>query len=381
MAASNLFRKKALERLSSPERLDELMQVTSPVGWLALGGLGFGILAAIVWGIVGNISVKVDGKGILMRGGSVAEINTTLAGHVLEVRVQPGQTVAVGEVIATLDQPELRVRYENTKEELMAMSGHRFEQAQAQRQLQARYQARAADLRRKLENQRKLVERGLLTNSQLLQTQAELTATEESMARLRASSAGTSLQIEQVRARLKELEAQLAGLVVRSPYRGRVLEVMVNVGDLVRPGDRLVTLEDPNQPLKAILFVPAAEGKKVRPGMVANVSPSTVRPEEFGYIVGKVEELSEFPLTPEALKRILRNEQLAQELAGRSTPVRVTVELVPEPEAPSGFRWTSGKGPPSRVFPGTLCQGSVVVETKRPISYIIPLVKKATGLG
>lgn len=381
MAASNLFRKKALERLSSPERLDELMQVTSPVGWLALGGLGFGILAAIVWGIVGNISVKVDGKGILMRGGSVAEINATLAGHVLEVKVQPGQTVAVGEAIATLDQPELRVRYENTKEELMAMSRQGVEQAQAQRQLQTRYEARAADLRRKLENQRKLVQRGLLTNSQLLQTQAELTATEESMARLRASSAGTSLQIEQVRARLKELEAQLAGLVVRSPYRGRVLEVMVNVGDLVRPGDRLVTLEDPNQPLKAILFVPAAEGKKVRPGMVANVSPSTVRPEEFGYIVGKVEELSEFPLTPEALKRILRNEQLAQELAGRSTPVRVTVELVPEPEAPSGFRWTSGKGPFSHVFPGTLCQGSVVVETKRPISYIIPLVKKATGLG
>jgi len=59
----------------------------------------------------------------------------------------------------------------------------------------------------------------------------------------------------------------------------------------------------------------------------------------------------------------------------------VTVSLVPSPEAPSGFRWTSGKGPPTKVFPGTLCQGSVVVETKRPIAYIIPLVKKATGMG
>ncbi|MFN3414569.1 MAG: NHLP bacteriocin system secretion protein, partial [Thermoanaerobaculum sp.] len=74
--ASNLFRKKALERLSSPERLDELMQVTSPVGWLALGGLGFAILAAIVWGIIGSIAVKVDGKGILMRGGSVFEVTS-----------------------------------------------------------------------------------------------------------------------------------------------------------------------------------------------------------------------------------------------------------------------------------------------------------------
>lgn len=381
MAVSHLFRKKALERISSPERLDELMQVTSPVGWLALGGLGFGILAAILWGVLGSIAVKVEGKGILMRGGSVAEVNATLAGHVVAVKVEPGQVVEPGDVLLTLEQPELRVRYENTKEELAAMSGHGAEQAAAQRQLLARYQTRAAELRRKLENQRKLVERGLLTSSQLLQTQAELTATEESMANLRATSAGTSVQIEQVRARLKELEAQLAGLVVKSPYRGRVLEVMANVGDLVRPGDRLVTLEDPNQPLKAVLFIPAAEGKKILSGMTANVSPSTVKPEEFGYIVGRVEELSEFPLTPEALKRILRNEQLAQELAGRATPIRVTVELLPQPEAPSGFRWTSGTGPPTKVFPGTLCQGSVIVESKRPIAYIIPMVKKAAGIG
>lgn len=379
--ASNLFRKKALERLSSPERLDELMQVTSPVGWLALAGLGFAILAAILWGVIGSIAVKVDGKGILIRGGAVYEITATLAGHVVAVEVEPGETVHVGDVVLRLEQPELRVRYENTKEELAAISGHGAEQAAAQAQLLARYQARAAELRKKIESQRKLVERGLLTGSQLLQTQAELTATEESIANLRAASAGRSVQIEQVRARLRELEAQLSGLTLKSPYTGRVLEVTTNVGDLVQPGTRLVTLEDPAQPLKAVLFVPAAEGKKIQPGMPANISPSTVRPEEYGYIVGKVEELSEFPLTPEALKRILRNEQLAQELAGRATPIRVTVELAPQPDAPSGFRWTSGKGPPVKVFPGTLCQGSVVVETKRPIAYIIPLVKRATGAG
>ncbi|MGC8917588.1 MAG: NHLP bacteriocin system secretion protein [Thermoanaerobaculum sp.] len=309
------------------------------------------------------------------------EVSSTLAGHVMEVKVEPGQMVRAGDVVLRLDQPELRVRYENTKEELSAISGHGAEQAVAQAQLLSRYQARAAELRKKIENQRKLVERGLLTGSQLLQTQAELTATEESIANLRSASAGRSVQIEQVRARLKELEAQLAGLTVTSPYNGRVLEITANVGDLVQPGTRLVTLEDPSQPLKAVLFVPAAEGKKIAPGMSANVSPSTVRPEEYGYIVGQVEEVSEFPLTPEALKRILRNEQLAQELAGRATPIRVTVDLVPQGDAPSGFRWTSGKGPPVKVFPGTLCQGSVVVETKRPMAYIIPLVKRVAGAG
>ena len=36
MQSNPLFRPRALERLSSPERLDALMQVTSPKGWLAL---------------------------------------------------------------------------------------------------------------------------------------------------------------------------------------------------------------------------------------------------------------------------------------------------------------------------------------------------------
>ena len=35
-----LFRKKALAKLASPEQLDTLMQVTEPRGWLALGGIG-----------------------------------------------------------------------------------------------------------------------------------------------------------------------------------------------------------------------------------------------------------------------------------------------------------------------------------------------------
>ncbi len=381
MAGPSLFRKAALEKLSSPERLDELMRVTSPAGWLALAGLGFAIVCAVLWGIVGRIAVKVEGRGILLRGTSVLEITTAAPGQVLSVEVVPGAVVQWGDVVLRLDHPELRVRLANTQEELAAMSGHGAEQAASQRRLLARYQARAAELARKIEQQSKLVERGLLTSSQLMQTRAELTATEESIANLRAASAGTSVQIEQVRARLRELETQLASLVVRSPYAGRVLEVLVSPGDQVRPGERLVTLEDPSQPLKGVLFVPAAEGKKIQQGMVANVAPSTVKPEEYGFIVGRVEGVSEFPLTPEALTRILRNEKLAQELAGRATPIRVTVALERHPESPSGFRWTSGVGPPAHVASGTLCQGSVLVEAKRPIAYIIPMAKRAVGIS
>ena len=47
MDAQRLFRKAALEKLSSPERLDVMMKVTSPAAWLALAALGAILLVAI----------------------------------------------------------------------------------------------------------------------------------------------------------------------------------------------------------------------------------------------------------------------------------------------------------------------------------------------
>jgi HlyD family secretion protein len=47
MSQNPLFRKAAIDKLSSPERLDVLMEVTSPAGWVALWTLG-GVLVARV---------------------------------------------------------------------------------------------------------------------------------------------------------------------------------------------------------------------------------------------------------------------------------------------------------------------------------------------
>ena len=63
---SEIYRKAALERLSSPEELDSLMQVTTPKGWLALISLGGLILIALLWGIFGRIPTKVLGQGMIL---------------------------------------------------------------------------------------------------------------------------------------------------------------------------------------------------------------------------------------------------------------------------------------------------------------------------
>ena len=59
---SKLFRKVALDRLSSPEQLDMLMRVIKPKAWLALITLLSLILGATSWGWFGSLSDKIIAK-------------------------------------------------------------------------------------------------------------------------------------------------------------------------------------------------------------------------------------------------------------------------------------------------------------------------------
>ncbi|MGE5236823.1 MAG: NHLP bacteriocin system secretion protein [Acidobacteriota bacterium] len=380
MEGNKLFRKAALEKLSSPERLDVMMRVTSPGGWVALGGVGFILVAVIVWSVVGNIAIKVEGKGILIRGGAVLDVDSEGQGRVTQVLVKTGEVVKSGQVVAKLSQPDLALKIENIKEEIRALSGQGNEQRAAQSRLIGRYQQQAQELREKIANQQKMVERGLLTRSQLMDTQQQLTSTEQQIAQLQVTNAGMGNRVDDLRRQQRELESQLALTSdVTSPYDGRVLEVMVNPGDLIQAGTRVLSLEQSQGAIKAIIYIPAQDGKKVRPGMRAYVSPSTVQPAEYGFMIGEVSQVSEYPMTAEGLLRVLRNEKLVESLTGRTVPIEVQATLIPDPSTPSGFKWSSSKGPPTKVFSGTLCNASVQVETKRPIAYVLPIFKNAVG--
>ena len=64
---SNLFRKEALEQISSPEQLDQLMQVVNLKDWLPLVSIGFLVSVALLWSILGRIPVFVEAKGLLVQ--------------------------------------------------------------------------------------------------------------------------------------------------------------------------------------------------------------------------------------------------------------------------------------------------------------------------
>lgn len=74
---TDLFRQESLERLSSPERLDELMTIVNLRTWLPLGALGLLVGLGLIWSWIGRIPVTTSGRGLLVKddrasGGIVA---------------------------------------------------------------------------------------------------------------------------------------------------------------------------------------------------------------------------------------------------------------------------------------------------------------------
>jgi multidrug efflux pump subunit AcrA (membrane-fusion protein) len=97
-----LFRKSSLDRLASPEQLDQLMQVTTPRGWLAALGLASLMVVVLGWGILGSIPTTIPSQGIFIRGSGIQTVQGAASGQLTAIYVQPGDTIAPGQRIASI---------------------------------------------------------------------------------------------------------------------------------------------------------------------------------------------------------------------------------------------------------------------------------------
>jgi hypothetical protein len=90
-----LFRQAALEKLSSPEELDQLMQVTTPRGWLAL--LALIIFIGLVLGIsfFTSIPVRVEAAYCQFRLNSEGVLKATLYVSASEATIEVPDAVQI----------------------------------------------------------------------------------------------------------------------------------------------------------------------------------------------------------------------------------------------------------------------------------------------
>lgn len=84
-----LFRKKSLDKVKSPENLDDYIQVSNPGVWLLLVSVIVLLAGACIWGIFGNIDSTADVV--------VSAEDGVISGTVTDLEVKAGMTVRVAD--------------------------------------------------------------------------------------------------------------------------------------------------------------------------------------------------------------------------------------------------------------------------------------------
>ncbi|MDD2421310.1 MAG: NHLP bacteriocin system secretion protein [Heliobacteriaceae bacterium] len=457
MADSKVFRKVSLDRLSSPEELDQRLTVTSPIGWVAFAAVAGLVFAGLIWGFSGSIADKAMGEGIIMSSGGITRIIHHADGQITDVSVQDGDYVEKGDVIARVKQTDLINEINKYKEDLavirsldfnnpqldssmlnfniygkiMELSGD-IELAGAQLAVQKAnlitaeknraielenanwelaqakirheeslenynvakvlYESGAGSLNDFKEAERTFIlgESGLRTkmeNLQQLQTEAN------QLPRSEVDEAETNLNLLRQRFRdtgvllAKDLDQTIAKMQrdlinnseIVAGVSGRILELQLKKGDLVQAGQNVCSIARERkemESLEAVIYVPVEQGKKIIPGMEVNICPSTVKKEEHGFMLGNIVSVSKYPVSAQGMMLTLGNNELVRRLSGEGAPIEVKVELIIDNSTASGYKWSTPDGPPLVIDSGTLCVGEVKVARQKPISMVIPFIKK-----
>jgi HlyD family secretion protein len=416
MARRSIFRKAALDRLSSPEQLDQLMEVTLPQGWLALIGAWVVVLVTLLWSVFGSIPTTVTGSGIIMSAAGIREVEVLRTGFVEELEVQEGDVVEAGDLIATIRQPQIDQQVAQARERVRLLQEERLirqqftddntelesqtldeEDLDIERRILVAQQS-ITYLQGRWEAETEATSLGLITEQVVQNTLQELESARAEHSGLVLRLQNTDLRrllldnrafetIEQIEERIRDAAATLALLeleleeasTILSPYPGTIREIRTDVGQLASAGQAIVSIEM-NDSLHAVIFVPA-EGKRIESGFSAQVSPVTVRREEFGFMRGTVSYVSSQPATPQGMRRQLNNDILVQRLSARGAPFVVHITLMTNEATPSNFQWSSRDGPDMSIESGTEIQVRVVVDRQRPISLVLPVLRNVLGLA
>lgn len=414
---TEIFRKVSLDRLSSPEQIDQLLQVTTTRGWVALVALCGCITAAVIWSVTSFTETTIKASGVISRSQGVATVVALGTGTVTEITVQIGETIRAGQVVAHVAQPSFEQKLIQAKAALADAEGARVKILAARAQgdsvklaaMKQQIAGHEQDITHTLEQvgyakeqvpiDDQLVAKGLITKQTAIQDKQRVASLESNVAQLRVQIAQVAAQQVAMQNEAAQLaldhgnrindllrNVDLAEQAFRSatdvvaPGEGRVVAIISYQGAMVGAGQPILSYESTKQRLEVVAYVPADKAKGIQPGMPAHISPSGVEREEYGYMIGKVSFVGYFPATSEDVTRTFENEALARAMMSAGPVTEVLIDLVASPATPSGYVWSSPKGPPDSITSGAVSSVEIVTRAQHPIELVMPYLKRKLGL-
>lgn len=320
-----IFRQDPLEKLTSPEELQERLTIVSFKNWIALGVLAILLLCVILWSIFGKIPVIAEGKAIVFDTDRISFIYSEMSGSVVDLKVKQGEDVTGNQVLAVLGNSAIESEIREKK-----------------------------ILITKLE-------------SYLGQSNGENSAQVEDR----------QIQLLMEQARLETLQFAMDQSIIKAPGPGKIIDVEIVKGERVEPGKVLMWLQAPAKPDQKINIygiLPFEDGSRIRAGMSVKVALSSIPLTQYGYLLGTVKEVFPYltPLEPGPLT-MFPSEELQAYVSHQKAFVIIKIEPLTDPKNPTHYQWTSTETPPYPIAEGVKGTVKVTLDIKRPISFLIPI--------
>jgi HlyD family secretion protein len=116
--------------------------------------------------------------------------------------------------------------------------------------------------------------------------------------------------------------------------------------------------------------------------MPTEISPTNVKREEYGFMLGQVRLVGELAASPQYVQSTLRNEAMVKDMTGSGGSVTELRAILREDKAtPSGYAWSTSTGPPFKIESGTIVNVNVIVDRKKPITLVMPFLRKTFGVA
>ena len=304
---SQIFSQEALDKLRSPEKLDTMLPITTPVSWIALVSILVLLFSVVLWSIYGAFTVKAEGMGLIMDSAGVMNVSHIASGKIARLYVRPGMTIKKGMLIAHMEQAEQSADTRMAQYGMGLASSDRDAMGRAYQYDAKRYQQDVAeDVYSDYDG---IVDEVMVDVGSMV-------------------SAGTPI----CSVRITQNREDLTGL----------LYIPLDKGKRVEPG-MMIQLAPNGVDV-------SQDGSLI--GVVRSVSqyPMTIQ--------GIQQHLGNAQLAQWILQ------------AQNSSVMEVTFDLVKDPDSESGYLWTSHVGVHKPITAGSFCTGSIIIERKPPIEKI-----------
>ena len=244
------------------------------------------------------------------------DVATKFAGRVKSIAVREGDSVTAGQALAEMDVSSLEAalreaqaqvrRAENAKATAEAVVAQRRQAEKTAKAIVAQRESEVAFAEKQVQRSQQLVAKGFnapqkldIDQSQKQSALALLSAAQSQVIEAQAGITATLSQvveaqsgIDAAKATLERLQTDMADSVLKAPRAGRVQYRLIEPGEIVGAGGKIVTLVDLSD-VSMTVFLPETVAGRVSIGsearLVLDAAPQYVIPARVSYVASQAQ--------------------------------------------------------------------------------------------